>query len=253
MKKKIIYILIILFSIAPAFTEENALKLMKEVDYKCIPSIADFDWELKVFYNDGYNSDTKFLGKKNGISQFMFYTYYPNKSFGNVYLRIDDTIWNYYPMADVTTRTVMRTNILNSNVDYFDVLFDDLIDNYSSKIISEDSKTTCVELKIINKENKQMDEFYPKVLLYINSENKTPIKREYFSSDNEIIKTITFSDYKFENDKVKGFSMKVVSNFDSDKYSTASFNNFEEKDSLAKKYFTIGFLKNWIPDLGGLQ
>lgn len=250
MKKKIFCILLILFSIAPIFSEENAVKLLKEVDYRCIPAIADFNWELKVFYNDGFNSDTKFLAKKNGLSEFMFYTYYPNKSFGNVYLRIEDTIWNYYPMADVVTRTVMRSNILNSNLDYFDVLFDDLIINYTSKIVSEDSKVTCVELNV---KDVKMDEFYPKVLLYIDNVNKTPAKREYYSSENKLLKTITFSDFKFENDKIKGFSMKVVNHFDSDKYTTASFKDFVEKDSFEKKYFTIGFLKNWIPDLEDVE
>ena len=250
MKKKIFCVLIILFSLTPMFSEENAESLLKEVDYKCIPSIADFKWELKVFYDDGYNSETKFIAKKNGISEFMFYTYYPNKSFGNVYLRIGNTIWNYYPMADVVTRTVMRTNILNSNLDYFDVLFDDLICNYESDIISKDSKSTCIELKVIDR---KMDEFYPKVILYVDSIKKTPIKREYYSAENKLLKTITFSDFQFEDEKVKGFSMKVVNHFDSDKYTTASFRDFEEKDSFKKKYFTIGFLKNWMPDLEGVK
>ena len=246
MKKKILILVMCLFSLSNIFSEEKADKILKDVEYKCIPYICDLKWSLKTFFNDGYNSDTRFIAKKNGDTKFMFYTYYPNAAFGNVYLRIEKNIWEYYPFADVTTRSIMRNNILNSNINYFDVLFDDLLANYDAQVISDDNKTTCIKLTI---NNTNIDEYYPVVLLYIDNENTTPIKREYFSSEGKKLKTITFSDYKFVDNKVNAFSMKVVSELDKTEYSTASFSDICEKEKMENKYFTFGFLKNWMPDM----
>ena len=248
-------LLLLIFSSFSIYCSESIQKLLKEIEYRYIPECIDFNWKMKVFYNDGYISETKFIAKKNGASEFMFYTIYPNRSFGNVYLRIDNSIWEYFPLADVTTRSVLKNNILNSNLSYFDILFDDLINNYTGKIQECNKEIIindicfdclCIELECVNQ---KMNQFYPKVLLYVDCEKRLPIQREYFSSDNKKLKTVTFMDYTINDNKIMEFSMKIENEFNQEKYTVATFSNINGKEVMEKKYFTLGFLKNWIPDM----
>ncbi|MCR4715153.1 MAG: outer membrane lipoprotein-sorting protein [Treponemataceae bacterium] len=232
-------------------------EILKKADYLCIPQIADFKWDLEVYYADGFSSTSRFLAKKQNKSKFMFYTFYPNKNFGNVYLRIDNDIWEYFLMADIVQRSSMQNNILNSNITFFDILFDDLIEFYDAqitgnKIIEVEGKDVdCIVLSLHT--SKKQPQGYPNVLLYIDSKTNLPAKREYYSQNNVLLKVIYFYDYEFKNSKINAFTFKSVSTTVPDEYTIAKFYDIDEKSSMENKYFTIAFLQNWIPKAEDLR
>lgn len=252
--KKIVFALCIAFCSVFAFSQTlTGEEWLTRADAKLAPPEISFKWSLDVLYEDGYNSVTEYSALKKGDDKYVFFAYSPSSQYGTCNLRIESSIWNYFPSADYTTRSSYKAAFLNSGLSYFDVMYSELsalynseIENNSVSVQSKDGSVyDCIQLKLTPKAG--ADDAYGSIMTYIEKDSYLTIKREYFSLSGLQLKTIDFLDYVLEGENVVAFNMDIIDLMGGTTKTTARFWDMQIESNIPDRYFSVNFIKTWIP------
>lgn len=252
--KKIILAVYIAFCSIFAFSQTlTGAEILTMADAKLAPDEISFRWSLDVLYEDGYNSVTEYTALKKGDDKYVFFTYSPSSQYGTCNLRIESSIWNYFPSADYTTRSSYKAAFLNSGLSYFDVMYSELsalynseIENNSVSVQGEDGTMyDCVQLKLTPKEG--AEDAYGSIMTYVEKDSYLTIRREYFALSGLQLKTIDFTDYVLEGENVVAFNMEIIDLMGSTTSTTARFWDMKIETDIPERHFSVNFIKTWIP------
>lgn len=228
----------------------EAKDILNKADAALIPTNAKFRWSLSIKKGNSAERSTFFLGFKKGALKYMFYTYAPASSYGQCHLRIDTSIWIYYPMADYTVRTSYKSAFLDSGLSYADVMYDELSRSYGASILERGASIVGCDHSFIKLELKALPGAigYDRIVCYIDEATFKTERREYYSRSGELLKIIRFSSYEQQGKMITGFSMTIEDLLNPGVLTTARFWNITVVEDVPEQYFSLGFIKSWQPE-----
>lgn len=238
--KRVLTILVILFVLTPLLSIETGEQILSKADETLFPQNAEFKWTMTVSNKGERDRTSKFLCWKRGDEKYLFYTISPRSTYGQSSLRIEDTIWMYMPLADETVRTSYRSAFLNSDLSYADIMYNELSRYYDSTILHYDDEKIVLELTA-----KPDADGYDRIVTEIDKNTYATIKRDYYSKSGQLLKTIVFSDFKFQDSRLKEMTLEVTQPLLPNQKTIAEFFDISIKDNISNRNFTMSYIKNF--------
>jgi outer membrane lipoprotein-sorting protein len=243
---------LLLSALGSAAGAQDATEILKTADAALVPKNAEFRWSLTVKKKGENDKENRFLSFKKGDLKYLFYTYYPDSSYGDCHLRIDSTIWIYLPLADDTVKTSYKSAFLNSGLSYADVMYNELARYYDAKLVSPkarakgtDAEYDCYELELTAKKGA---DGYARILAWIDSSKYLTVRREYYTLSGQKLKEISFGGYGFDGGAVNAFSLEIANMLAPDEGTSARFWDMKARPDMPEKYFSLNYIKTWQPE-----
>lgn len=196
-KLKILFLIILFFSfyfIINIKASTNNNNILIKSDKILIPENFSYNLEIN---NLSRNEKIIMRGIKKGSNKNLLFFDFPVAMKGVVHLRKDYTIWTYYPTLKKNLKTSFQSIVLGSIISYGDIMGSELSYDYNVFKVEEDEEHFILTLNP-KPENK---EAYAKILIWINKKTFLPLKRQYFSLSNMLLKEAIFEEIKFNNNK----------------------------------------------------
>ncbi len=127
----------------------------------------------------------------------------PKQFKGRQFLRLGDTVWAYFPgvsssrrgQAERRVKTAIRVSgretFMGGDFSNNDVLRLNLVDDYIPKIVEDLPDQYVLELK-----GKNMSITYPGARIWIRKGDSQPIRAEYYTLSDELVKSVRYQDYR---------------------------------------------------------
>jgi hypothetical protein len=170
---------------------------------------------------------------------------YPIRDKGVTFLKIENDMWQYIPKIEriikfppsMMLQSWMGTDFSNDDL----VKESSILDDYDHQLVIEDKKTAVIEF--IPKEDAPV--VWGKIVSKMYKDNLMPIYDEYYDEDNELIRTIQYSNYMKLKDRFYPGTWEVIpAEEDKAGYKTImTMTNIEFDKPLKKNIFSLKSLK----------
>lgn len=192
LKKMIMIWLSILFIHTISFAaDKSAKEIITKVDE--ILNIEDIKAVelMTVYRKDGsvrpYTMDVMTSGRDKAFALITK----PRREKGRQTLLLGDIVWTYLPSVKKSIRVSGRGSFMGGDFENNDILRINIIEDYTAKIIEELSDQYVLGLK-----GKDLSLSYAKIKLWVRKDNFQPVKQEYFSISDKLIKSTTYHNIK---------------------------------------------------------
>lgn len=193
MLKKIVMIcLSIVFISSYSFAvDKDVSKIVKEVEK--ILSLKNIKCEqtMTVYRNDGTVRPYKLRVLTSGKDKSFAVILSPPREKGRQMLKLGDTVWSYLPSVKKSIRVSGRGSFMGGDFENNDVLRLDLIGDYTYEIIEELPDQYVLGLK-----GKDLSLSYAKIKMWVRKDNYQPVKQEYFTLTDKLIKSTFYQNTK---------------------------------------------------------
>jgi len=190
-KKGIICLSIILISSSSFAVDKDASKIVIEVEK--ILGLIDINSEqlMTVYRKDGtvrpYKLRVLTSGKDKSFAEILS----PPREKGRQVLKLGEIVWSYLPSVKKSIRVSGRGAFMGGDFENNDVLRLNLAGDYTSEIIEEVSDQYVLGLK-----GKNLSLSYAKIKMWIRKDDFQPLKQEYFTISDKMIKSTFYQDIK---------------------------------------------------------
>jgi outer membrane lipoprotein-sorting protein len=182
---------IVLISSYSFAVDNDASKIVIEVEK--ILSLKDIKSEqlMTVYRKDGtlrpYKMRVLTSGKDKSFAEILS----PPREKGRQVLKLGETVWSYLPSVKKSIRVSGRGAFMGGDFENNDVLRLNLAGDYTSEIIEDLPDQYVLELK-----GKNLSLAYAKIKLWVRKDNFQPVKQEYFTLTDKLIKSTFYQDIK---------------------------------------------------------
>lgn len=182
-------LIIVLFASYCYSADEDVSKIVMEVEN--ILSLADIKSEqlMTVYRKDGTIRPYKMLALTSGKDKSFVELTSPPREKGRQVLRLGDVVWSYMPSVKKSIRVSGRGSFMGGDFENNDVLRLNLVGDYTAELLQESSDQYVLELK-----GKDLSLSYAKIKLWVRKDNYQPVKQEYFTLSNKLIKSTIYED-----------------------------------------------------------
>jgi outer membrane lipoprotein-sorting protein len=193
LKKMVLFFLPIglIFAYNIAGAEEDAKKIVVEVEKILSLENVKGDQKMTIYRKDGtvrdYIMEIMTVGKGKTFLQILS----PPREKGRQLLKLGDTVWSYMPSVKKSIRVSGRGSFMGGDFENNDVHRLDLTGDYTSEIIEELPDQYVLGLK-----GKDLSLSYAKIKLWVRKDNFQPVKQEYYTLTDKLIKSTTYQDIK---------------------------------------------------------
>jgi outer membrane lipoprotein-sorting protein len=206
--KKIVSVLIVLF-MAQILFAQDAAEIIRQVDRTMNPdcqmeSALDFMENGKL--TESYTMTVR--ARDNNQKVIVRFTS-PARQIGNDLIMIDQSVWSYDVKSGRTIKIPSNQAFGATDFSYGDIVRLNMTDNYSAQIISQDAVTWTLSLTAIQREAP-----YARIEITVKKEGVYLTEAKCFSKNSQLIKTITYSEAKIINGKLKPATITVISAFE---------------------------------------
>lgn len=193
MLKKIVMIClsIVLISSYSFAVDEDAAKIVIEVEK--ILSLEDIKSEqlMTVYRKDGtvrpYKMKVLTSGKEKSFAEILS----PPREKGRQVLKLGETVWSYLPSVKKSIRVSGRGAFMGGDFENNDVLRLNLANDYTSEIVED-----LPDQYVLGLIGKDLSLSYAKIKIWVRKDNFQPVKQEYFTLSDKLIKSTFYQDIK---------------------------------------------------------
>lgn len=180
----------LLFSYSFA-VDNDASKIIIEVEK--ILSLIDISSEqiMTVHRKDGTIREYKMKVLTSGKDKSFAEILSPPREKGRQMLKLGDTVWSYLPSVKKSIRVSGRGSFMGGDFENNDVLRLNLVGDYTSKIMEELPDQYVLMLK-----GKDLSLSYAKIKMWVKKNDFQPIKQEYFTLTDKLIKSTFYQEIK---------------------------------------------------------
>jgi outer membrane lipoprotein-sorting protein len=209
-KKTFIVALFICFTCSNGFTanknipevDESANQILQKVNQILVLKDTRSEQVMTVCRKDGTIRQYRLRIMTSGKNMVFAEIIEPKQFQGRQLLRLDDTVWAYFPdRSSLQSRAKLRVKraIRVSGKEKFmggdftnnDVLRLNLLEDYSAKILEDIPDQYVLELK-----GKDLSISYETVRLWVRKIDLQPIRMECYTISDELIKSVFYQDYR---------------------------------------------------------
>lgn len=241
MKKVILFFVLILFVFQYGFSEipEN---LLEKSDEAYIPSVGSFHLVIENYDKDVRKQAYEMNCFLKGNGKYLIFFTAPAIMKGQGELRLGDVIYSYVRKTDKISQVSAKIAFYQSVLAQEDVMSSMLSNFYTISNIEEinDNGKKCYRMKLVAKEKKST---YATIVADIDAETLLPIKRDYYSYSNQLVKEMVFNEIIHDEGKIKYVSFDVKDMLRTNIHSKVIIDNFNTDSELNDSDFSISYLK----------
>ena len=115
----------------------------------------------------------------------------PPREKGRQMLKLGDIVWSYLPSVKKSIRVSGRGSFMGGDFENNDVLRLNLVDDYIPKIIEELPDQYVLGLK-----GRDLSLSYAKIKLWVRKDNFQPVRQEYFTLSDKLMKSVAYQDIR---------------------------------------------------------
>jgi outer membrane lipoprotein-sorting protein len=190
-KSVIICLSLVLISSYSFAIDKNVSQIVKEVEKILSLENIKSDQVMTVYRKDGtirpYEMKTMTSGKDKSFVELTA----PPREKGRQVLRLGEVVWSYMPSVKKSIRVSGRGSFMGGDFENNDVLRLNLIGDYTHEIIEELSDQYVLGLK-----GKDLSLSYAKIKMWVRKNDFQPIKQEYYTLTDKLIKSTIYQDIK---------------------------------------------------------
>lgn len=213
MKK--IFLVLLLFSIGTmVFADPDFIKMLEEIDN--LGSFDDTDFScVYTFVSEKPGEETEVtqarMFRRDESEQFVMLILKPDYQKGQGYLKVDENVWFYDPESRKFTHSSMKENVQNSEARNSDMDGLSLSEDYEvaswEKGVLGNFETYILNLAALNNEVT-----YPKLKLWVRTDQTIVLKEEDYSLSDRLMRTTYFPKYVKVGDKYVPSQILIVDN-----------------------------------------
>jgi outer membrane lipoprotein-sorting protein len=236
-----LFIRLILFFIVPyishAQTKINATDILRQAELNRIPWA---EMSLYATLTDSVitgNATTSYRVFFNGNKALVECTE-PLSQKGNLLLLQNDELW-FYIKSTAHAMKITPIQRLSGSVSFVDIArlnwaTDYSIDSFEIVKRDDDKKQEAylLHLRAVSQEIS-----YRKINLWVDKNNKKPIKADIYLSSEKIYKTLLFTKYQTIAGKEINTQIEFTDHFNKGRKSVINFSNAQQEKSLPENYF----------------
>jgi len=208
MKQMISTLFAMLFAVS--VLAQDAEEVIRKVDENLSAESRIVESSMTVH---GRRSSRTMTSKSYTIGNEKSFTEYlsPAREKGTKMLKLGKEMWLYSPSTDRTIMIsghMLRQSVMGSDLSYEDMMEDrKLTDIYSASLIGEETLEgrECYVLELTAKVE---DVAYESQKLWVDAERFVPLKQELYAKSGQLLKRITLSDIRRENNR--WYPMKMI-------------------------------------------
>ena len=193
MLKKIVMISlsIVLISTYGFAVDKDASKIVMEVEKILSLEDVSADQVMTVYRKDGTIRPYEMRSLTSGKDKSFVELTAPPREKGRQVLRLGDVVWSYMPSVKKSIRVSGRGSFMGGDFENNDVLRLNLVGDYTSEIIEELPDQYILALK-----GSDLSLSYAKIKIWVRKDNFQPVKQEYYTLTDKLIKSTTYEDIK---------------------------------------------------------
>ena len=184
-------VLIVLISSYSFAVDKDASKIVMEVEK--ILSLEDIsaDQAMTVYRKDGTIRPYKMRALTSGKDKSFVELTAPPREKGRQVLRLGDVVWSYLPSVKKSIRVSSRGSFMGGDFENNDVLRLNLVGDYASEIVEE-----LPDQYVLRLTGKDLSLSYAKIKIWVRKDNFQPVKQEYYTLSDKLIKSTIYEDIK---------------------------------------------------------
>ena len=183
--------IVLISSYSSLAIDKDASKIVMEIEKILSLENVKGDQKMTIYRKDGtvrvYDMEIMTSGKEKTFLQILT----PPREKGRQLLKIGDLVWSYLPSVKKSIRVSGRGAIMGGDFENNDVLRLNLVGDYASEIIEESSDQYVLGLK-----GKDLSLSYAKIKIWVRKADFQPIKQEYYTLTDKLIKSTSYQDIK---------------------------------------------------------
>ncbi len=197
--KAIVMGLFLVFLCSPGFAvdrdisggEKSAAGIIQEVDKFVALKDIESEQVVTVYRKDGSTRQYRLKVMTEGGERAFAEVIGPAREKGIQMLRLGKMVWRYLPNLKKSIRISGRQSFMGSDFRDNEILRFNLAKDYISRSVEELADNYMLML-----EGKDSSVLYAKSKMWMRKKDFQPIRQEYFSDDDELIKTVFYQDYR---------------------------------------------------------
>jgi outer membrane lipoprotein-sorting protein len=186
-----IFLILVLLASNAYSADTDVTKIIIEVEK--ILSLENIKSEqlMTVYRKDGTVRPYKMTAMTSGKDKSFVELTSPPREKGRQVLRLGDVVWSYMPSVKKSIRVSGRGSFMGGDFENNDVLRLNLIGDYTGELIEETADQYVLRLK-----GKDLSLSYAKIKIWARKDNYQPIKQEYYTLSDKLIKSTQYVDIK---------------------------------------------------------
>lgn len=220
------------------YSEDSANALVSESDAVLYGQSFTADLEINVYKNEQLEQTTRMQAFLKGNERMILLYYYPTRDKDRALLKYGDDLWLYMPSNRKFLKIGSRQRMGESDFNYGDILNVNLSADYDAKIISETNIQDQLSYKL-ELLAKTPEVTYAKIVCFIRKTDLAPVKREFYTKTDKLMKEMAFADY--QGARPMKFIMSGTLN--KTEYSTMVFSNLKLNVALEDEMFSKSFIE----------
>lgn len=209
MFKKMVMIclpIVLISSYSSFAVDKDASKIVMEVEKILSTENVKGYQKMTIYRKDGtvrvYTMEILTAGREKTFLQILS----PPREKGRQLLKIGELVWSYLPSVKKSIRVSGRGAFMGGDFENNDVLRSNLAGDYTSEIIEELPDQYVLGLK-----GKDLSLAYAKIKLWVRKGDFQPVKQEYYTLTDKLIKSTSYQDIKDFSGLKKPAKMVMVS------------------------------------------
>ena len=191
-KKMVMICLSIVFISSYSFAvDKDTSKIVMEVErILSLENVKGYQ-KMTIYRKDGtarvYEMEIMTVGKEKTFLQILT----PPREKGRQLLKLGDIVWSYLPSVKKSIRVSGRGAFMGGDFENNDVLRLNLVGDYTSKIIEE-----LPDQYVLGLTGKDLSLSYAKIKLWVRKGDFQPVKQEYYTLTDKLIKSTSYQNIK---------------------------------------------------------
>ncbi len=171
--------------------DKSAEEIIVEVDK--ILGLADIKsvQTMTVYRKDGTVRPYKMKVMTKGADKAFVEITAPPREKGRQTLKVGDIVWSYFPSVKKSIRVSGRGRFMGGDFENNDVLRINLVGDYTSEISGE-----LPDQHLLSLEGTDLSLSYAKIKLWVRKSDCQPVKQEYYTISDKLIKSTIYENIK---------------------------------------------------------
>ncbi|MEW6621245.1 MAG: outer membrane lipoprotein-sorting protein [bacterium] len=241
MIRKAIFLFLFLTLISADTFAPTPAKILEMIDQIRAPGDT-FVFDLKITYKKEKEKDIiqEFTVRVKDADKSLVKFTYPPENKGRLLLMVGNNMWIYVPGTRGPIRISPQQRLLGqiSNGDVARVVYS--LD-YNAKLLEEEiDKMRCIKLELSSKSEQAS---YSKIFLWTDTESFKPIKAEFYSISDRLLKTAFYKGYAKVLGKERPLVLEIYDELRKGEYSIMEYSNMKVADT-PNTFFQKTYLKH---------
>jgi outer membrane lipoprotein-sorting protein len=225
------------FTFGRAYGEMTALEIVSKLDaYRQKTFVGKM--EMQVFKSGKSDRIYSFNVWINGKDLALLRYLSPSREKDNGFLKMGNNMYMYLSNTKRVMRISGRQQLSNSDFSSADILGIDMTIDYQSTL-EDIVKVNTDDYYLLLLKAKTRDAVYPKIRLWVRKNDYIPLKQEYYSSSDKLLRTLIYDEFETVDGILQAKKMTMTNTLIEGEYTVITILEGKFAQTIPNSVFTI--------------